>query len=58
MSHIRTFVELEQEAFKLYDGLKDKGNNLKTKERMAIPQMDMPAQDPPYLEGKTRKRLP
>lgn len=56
MSHLRTFVELEQEALKHYDGLKDKNNNLKTKERIAIPQMDMPAQDP-LVRGRNQKEV-
>jgi glutamate synthase (NADPH/NADH) small chain len=56
MSHLRTFVELEQEALNLYKGLKDRGNDLKTKERMVIPQMDMPAQDP-LVRGKNQEEV-
>ncbi|MBN1523304.1 MAG: NADPH-dependent glutamate synthase [Spirochaetales bacterium] len=37
---------LQQEAIKLYSELKQKESELKNKERTAIPQQEMPAQDP------------
>ncbi len=54
MSHIRTFSELEQEAIKIYNEIKDK--DLKPKDRMAIPQMDMPSQDP-IIRGKNQQEV-
>lgn len=56
MSHLRTFTELEQEASRLYNDLKERGNDLKPKERVAIPQMDMPAQEP-LTRGKNQKEV-
>jgi len=56
VSHLITFVELEQEALNLYEGLTNKGNDLKAKERMVLPQMDMPAQDP-LIRGKNQKEV-
>jgi len=54
VSHIRTFSELEQEAIKIYNEIKDK--DLKPKDRMAIPQMDMPSQDP-IIRGKNQQEV-
>lgn len=56
MSHLKTFVELEQDALNLYDEFKNRRNDLKPKERMALPQMEMPAQDP-LERGKNQKEV-
>ena len=56
MSNIKTYDELDLEAKKIYTDLKDKNNNFKPKERIGIPQMDMPAQDP-VVRGKNQKEV-
>lgn len=56
MSSFRTLADLEQEALKLYEKLEGKNNVLKPKERMAIPQMDMPAQEP-FIRGSNQKEV-
>lgn len=46
MTHFRPYQELQQEAETLYRELGQRTEPLKAKDRLAIPQMDMPAQDP------------
>lgn len=55
MSHIRTPEEIQKEALALWKNLAPLNDEIKPKERMAIPQMDMPAQDPVIRAGNQQE---
>jgi len=55
MSHYKTPEDIQQQASALWKELAPKKDELKAKERMAIPQMDMPAQDPVLRAGNQQE---